>query len=578
MTNKRIKTGVRLRDVATAAGVSSATVSAIVNGRAQQYGICQSTQEKVQALIRQMGYSPSLAALDMAAGRNSLLGLAVSTDFPAADRLMASLEPALAQSGFRLVVAYLPSDPQVASARITSLLQFGIAGLVVCPPESLSLPKITCPAVIVGRPGAGLPAVYEDEAEGGRRLARRLLEKGHRRLAILGAPGSMLSATSGFLEACAQGGATTRCFNSVAEFLPVSGSVTAVFCGSSSVVLELYSRGLSAGLRLGSSLAVVAVDRLGVAAHLVPRPTVLKSGGTQLGQAAARLIQQAIGGAVPGDIRLEPVLVDGDSMPEISPDKAKPQSGISMEGGAAACGEPVEPSPPAPEPANPVFDVPAAVTTGDTPVTTGASLPLPVVAAVSTGGTGPESASPVAETEVTQALVSDEEINPHPNPLPSQGEGVSLPQDAAISRSEALQMPEAASDILSAPNSSLPASPPISMEGGAPSPPAPKPANPVFDVPAAVTTGETPVTTGASLPLPVVAAVPGGTGPESATPVTETEVTQALVSDEEINPHPNPLPSQGEGVRSPQDAAISPSEALQMPEAASDVPTEKVDN
>ena len=419
MTNKRIKTGVRLRDVATAASVSSATVSAIVNGRAQQYGICQATQEKVQVLIRQMGYSPSLAALDMAAGRNSLVGLAVSADFPAADRLMASLEPALAQSGFRLVVAYLPSAPPAASARITRLLQFGISGLVVCPSESLALPKITAPAVIVGRPGAGLPAVYEDEAEGERRLARRLLEKGHRRIAILGAPGSTLSATTGFLEACAQGGATVRSFNSVAEFLPVAESVTAVFCGSSAVLLELYSRGLPAGLRLGSALAVVAVDRLGVVAHLVPRPTVLKPGGTQLGQAAARLLQQAIEGSVPGDVRLEPVLVDGDSMPE-----APIQSTV----------------------AKPPIVVTVISRTGDTPVTTGASRPLAVVAAVP-GGTEPESASPVAETEVTQALVSDEEINPHPNPLPSQGEGVSLPQDTAISPSEALQMPEAASDV-----------------------------------------------------------------------------------------------------------------------------------
>jgi DNA-binding LacI/PurR family transcriptional regulator len=351
---------------------------------------------------------------------------------------MASLEPALAQSGFRLVVAYLPPDPQaastsspqVASARITSLLQFGIAGLVVCPSESLVLPKITCPAIIVGRPRAGLPAVYEDEAEGGRRLARRLLEKGHRHVAILRdaapttqQPSNLATASSrtlaGFLDACAQGGATTLCFNSVAEFLPVAESVTAVFCGSSAVLLELYSRGLPAGLRLGSSLAVVAVDHLGVAAHLVPRPTVLKPGGTQLGQAAARLLQQAIEGSVPGDVRLEPVLVDGDSMPE-----APIQSTV----------------------AKPPIVVTVISRTGDTPVTTGASRPLAVVAAVP-GGTEPESASPVAETEVTQALVSDEEINPHPNPLPSQGEGVSLPQDTAISPSEALQMPEAASDV-----------------------------------------------------------------------------------------------------------------------------------
>ena len=486
MTNKRIKTGVRLRDVATAAGVSSATVSAVVNGRAQQYGICQATQEKVQGLIRQMGYSPSLAALDMAAGRNSLVGLAVSTDFPAADRLMASLEPALAQSGFRLVVAYLPPDPQaastsspqVASARITSLLQFGIAGLVVCPSESLVLPKITCPAIIVGRPGAGLPAVYEDEAEGGRRLARRLLEKGHRHVAILRdaapttqQPSNLATASSrtlaGFLEACAQGGATTRCFNSVAEFLPVSGSVTAVFCGSSSVVLELYSRGLSAGLRLGSSLAVVAVDRLGVAAYLVPRPTVLKPGGNQLGQAAARLIQQAITGARPGDIQLEPVLVDGDSIPVLTVSTGSPQV-VSV-----PYIPPVAPKPsvvtPASVPVKPVVVIPAVIPvslsgTGDlsapnsplpaTPPpdnqqldnsTTASPSPEPVEGVP--GGTESESATPVAETEVTQAFVSDEEINPHPNPLPSQGEGVSLPQDTAISPSEALQMPEPASDV-----------------------------------------------------------------------------------------------------------------------------------
>ena len=122
MTKTRIKSGTRLRDVATAAGVSSATVSAVVNGRAEQYGICPATQEKVRAIVRQMGYSPSLAALDMAAGRNSFVGLAISADGSGAGRLITALEPILAQAGFRLIAVTLPSDPQMAAARITSLV------------------------------------------------------------------------------------------------------------------------------------------------------------------------------------------------------------------------------------------------------------------------------------------------------------------------------------------------------------------------------------------------------------------------------------------------------------------------
>ncbi|MEI6787985.1 MAG: LacI family DNA-binding transcriptional regulator, partial [bacterium] len=158
MARKRIKAGVRQRDVAAATGVSTATVSAVVNGRAAQYGICRATQEKVQAAIRQMGYAPSLAALDMVAGRNSLVGLAVTANYPGSDRLIAAMEPALAQVAFRLIVICLPADPAAAVARITDLARYGIGALAIYPARVLPLPGIGCPVVMVGKAGVGLPA------------------------------------------------------------------------------------------------------------------------------------------------------------------------------------------------------------------------------------------------------------------------------------------------------------------------------------------------------------------------------------------------------------------------------------
>jgi hypothetical protein len=112
-------------------------------------------------------------------------------------------------------------------------------------------------------------------------------------------------------------GATVKSFQNVSEFLPLAGTMTAVFCVTPATLLELYSRGGLAGLRLGTALAVVAVDSLGVAMNLGPRPTVLQPGIAQLARAVVQSIQQAIQGVVPSDVRLEPVIFDGAAICEV---------------------------------------------------------------------------------------------------------------------------------------------------------------------------------------------------------------------------------------------------------------------
>ena len=68
MSKIRIKSGVRIRDVAEAAGVSKTTVSLVANGLADKVGICLATCQRVEAVIRQLSYVPSSAARGMATG------------------------------------------------------------------------------------------------------------------------------------------------------------------------------------------------------------------------------------------------------------------------------------------------------------------------------------------------------------------------------------------------------------------------------------------------------------------------------------------------------------------------------
>jgi len=323
MNKTRIKSGTRLRDVAEAAGVSMATVSAVVNGHADQYGIALATRQRVEELIRQMDYTPSIAARDMAAGRNPLLGLAIAANAPATDQLIAAIQIPLTVAGYRLMVTHLPADATVAATLIDDFMHAGIAGLIYCPAATGSspLPDADCPTIAIGMPVTGFPAIYEDEREAGRRLARRLLDKGHRAIAVVGVTTPQTPVVGGFAETCAQAGVTPRLCGSVPEYIPLMGAIPAAFCVSSATLLELYCQSLGAGRRPGTDLAVVAADKQGLASHLIPRPVAYQPNTTQLGQAAARFIQLAIQGSTPGDVRLDPVISEGDSisMPVVKP-------------------------------------------------------------------------------------------------------------------------------------------------------------------------------------------------------------------------------------------------------------------
>jgi DNA-binding LacI/PurR family transcriptional regulator len=65
----------RQSDIARAAGVSQATVSLILTGRAAENSIPQATRDRVLAAIEKLGYVPNIAAQSLRGGRNGLIGV-----------------------------------------------------------------------------------------------------------------------------------------------------------------------------------------------------------------------------------------------------------------------------------------------------------------------------------------------------------------------------------------------------------------------------------------------------------------------------------------------------------------------
>lgn len=105
-----------MSDVARTAGVSVATVSKVVNGR---YGVAQATVERVQQVIRQLGYEASLGAQSLRSHRTNVLGILVAEFEPFSTELLkgaAWRSPAPATNCWRTPAATAPGRPWVGNA------------------------------------------------------------------------------------------------------------------------------------------------------------------------------------------------------------------------------------------------------------------------------------------------------------------------------------------------------------------------------------------------------------------------------------------------------------------------------
>eukprot|EP01037_Dinobryon_pediforme_P037024 gene37024-44280_t len=74
--SRRANQGVNIQAVAERAGVSAMTVSNVVSGRRK---VRETTREAVLAAVRELGYTPNVAAQALASAGNIRLGLLCST-------------------------------------------------------------------------------------------------------------------------------------------------------------------------------------------------------------------------------------------------------------------------------------------------------------------------------------------------------------------------------------------------------------------------------------------------------------------------------------------------------------------
>ena len=119
----------RIKDIAREAGVSTATVSHVINNT--KY-VTDETRERVQQAIKKFNYHPNAHAQMLALGRSKIIGLLVSDiSNPFFPEIIKSVEAAVIEKGYDLILLNTNYDAKRAVEDVHRLIQMKVAGIVL---------------------------------------------------------------------------------------------------------------------------------------------------------------------------------------------------------------------------------------------------------------------------------------------------------------------------------------------------------------------------------------------------------------------------------------------------------------
>ena len=306
-----------IREVAQAAGVSVATVSHVIN---ETRYVSPELQEKVRAVMADLGYTPDGRARSLRLRRTQTMGLVVPDNTnPFFAGLARLVEDEGFEAGYTTILGNSDERPEREERYVEALLSKRVDGLILAatlhhPPgvEAL-LRRSRLPVVLIDREldVPGVDVVLTDNRGGGRQAARHLLDLGHRHLACIAGPAGRPSAErlEGFADELTAAGVALPTATLVeGDFqyaggrsgmaalldagVPFSGVFVANDLMAAGALAELHARGVD----VPGDVSVVGFDDSAPAVFTSPALTTVRQPLAEMGRMAISLLERLIEG------------------------------------------------------------------------------------------------------------------------------------------------------------------------------------------------------------------------------------------------------------------------------------------
>ena len=304
-----------IRDIAAKSGYGVGTVSRVIN---DQPNVSDRARERILAVMAELGYEPNSNARYLKMRSQTPVAVFVmGVGNRMFDDILGPLQAALAREDEQLVVTYLNGDVDEVRAAIDYQQARHPKGMVFLGGElesfRASFHEIETPSVLVTADASqlgfsNLSSVTIDNVAAARSAVGHLLERGHRRIGIVG--GNRASGQIGELrlrgaeQALREHGIEfdyerdfEPCdfievggYEATSRLLERTGDLTAVFALGDVVAFGALRAIVDQGLSVPGDVSLVGFDDTAFSQYSVPRITTIRQDAARLAERAAKLL------------------------------------------------------------------------------------------------------------------------------------------------------------------------------------------------------------------------------------------------------------------------------------------------
>lgn len=304
-----------IKDVAKLAGVSTTTVSHVIN---KTRFVAEDTSKAVWDAVSALNYSPSAVARSLKINTTKSIGMIITTsEAPYFAEIVLAVEDYCYREGYSLFLCNTQNDPEKIQNHLDMLIKKRVDGILVMCSEytenSLALFNGTnVPMVVMdwGPNDGKSDRIIDHSFDGGYLATRHLIENGHKDIAIIA--GNLFKTTAkarfdGFVKAMNEANLLVRpewiCENdfepeagyeSMNQLLRLAEKPTAVVCACDTIALGAISAIGEKGLSVPHDISVIGYDNIHSSRFYSPPLTTIHQSKTRLGTMALQVLLERI--------------------------------------------------------------------------------------------------------------------------------------------------------------------------------------------------------------------------------------------------------------------------------------------
>lgn len=323
-----------IKDIAKLTGVSTATVSNVLNGKPGAAGPEKSAE--IFDAAKRLHYQPNYLAKNLKLRQSKTIGV-ITEDLTVhhSPAIVDGIEERCEANGYEVLLANLrlfkrfgndfhntPRHTELFKNVMSSFAAKQIEGVVyigyhcrevVCRPTHSELPFVYAYCI---PPASDYPCVLFDDEQAGFEVGQALLRRGHKKIGLITGPdGSMNSRARlrGFQKALYEAGvpynvsatvpgdwSSEAGYRAMEALLPAG--LTAVFAFNDMMASGAFACCIDRGVTVGRDLALFGYDNYDIVHAYTPSISSVEPPLTEMGRKAAELVLQAIQGEpVPGE-------------------------------------------------------------------------------------------------------------------------------------------------------------------------------------------------------------------------------------------------------------------------------------